>query len=103
MYLPVRRPERRPDPDHACLISAGAQHILQCLTAGVAPTTGLQWSGPAGPVTEARDEFLNAVNVAIMSAPETHRDGARSGCCRKPDGTVVQVIFHPPTASPPRE
>lgn len=41
-------------------------------------------------------EFLKSHQVRIKSAPRTHRDGARSFYCLDPDGTVVQMIFHPP-------
>lgn len=48
---------------------------------------------------EAVDEwflFLKEENVKIIAEPKTHRDGARSLYCADPEGTVVQVIFHPP-------
>jgi hypothetical protein len=32
----------------------------------------------------------------MRTQPRTHRDGARSFYCYDPDGTVVQVIHHPP-------
>jgi catechol 2,3-dioxygenase-like lactoylglutathione lyase family enzyme len=43
-------------------------------------------------------EFLKASHVVIMAAPRTHRDGARSFYCADPEGTVVQLIYHPPIA-----
>jgi len=43
-------------------------------------------------------EFLKANHVPIKTAPRTHRDGARSFYCLDPDGTVVQMIYHPPLA-----
>ena len=42
--------------------------------------------------------FLKANGVEIKAAPRTHRDGARSFYCADPEGTVVQIIFHPPIA-----
>ena len=39
--------------------------------------------------------------VRIMAAPRTHRDGARSFYCSDPDGTVVQLICHPPIVARP--
>ncbi|NOR40275.1 MAG: hypothetical protein GQ537_03605, partial [Gammaproteobacteria bacterium] len=42
--------------------------------------------------------FLQANDVAMKASPRTHRDGARSFYCSDPEGTVVQVIFHPPLA-----
>jgi len=37
--------------------------------------------------------------VRIAQAPKTHRDGARSLYCHDPDGTLVQLIYHPPISS----
>ena len=51
------------------------------------------------PTPEAVDDwhrFLKANGVPISKAPKTHRDGARSFYCRAPDGTSVQMIYHPP-------
>ena len=39
---------------------------------------------------------LRDAGVPILREPRTHRDGARSFSCEDPDGTKVQVIFHPP-------
>lgn len=41
-------------------------------------------------------EWLGAHGVAMRHAPRTHRDGARSFYCYDPDGTLVQMIHHPP-------
>ena len=41
-------------------------------------------------------EHLRAAGVTIVAEPKTHRDGARSFYCLDPDGTTVQLIFHPP-------
>ena len=40
--------------------------------------------------------FFVAEGVEIKAEPRTHRDGARSFYCFDPDGTVVQMIYHPP-------
>lgn len=40
-------------------------------------------------------ERLRAHGVTIQKPPKTHRDGARSFFCLDPDGTSVQVIYHP--------
>lgn len=42
--------------------------------------------------------FLRDQGVSMRSEPRTHRDGARSFYCYDPDGTVVQIIYHPPVA-----
>ena len=40
-------------------------------------------------------DFLEENKVKMAAKPRTHRDGARSFYCHDPEGTVVQVIFHP--------
>lgn len=47
---------------------------------------------------DAWHEFLAANDVRILTAPRTHRDGARSFYCLDPDGTTVQMIYHPPVS-----
>ena len=44
-------------------------------------------------------DHLVAHDVEIVALPRTHRDGARSFYCKDPNGTVVQLIFHPPLAN----
>lgn len=41
-------------------------------------------------------EYLQAHHVTMLTQPRTHRDGARSFYCQDPDGTRVQLIWHPP-------
>ena len=41
-------------------------------------------------------EFLLSHDVEMRTEPRTHRDGARSFYCNDPDGTNVQMIYHPP-------
>lgn len=43
--------------------------------------------------------FLKQKNIKIIAEPKTHRDGARSLYCADPEGTVIQVIYHPPISS----
>ena len=45
---------------------------------------------------DAWHTFLLAKEVEIVNPPTTHRDGARSLYCRAPEGTLVQLIYHPP-------
>ncbi|MCG8312990.1 MAG: VOC family protein [Pseudomonadales bacterium] len=40
--------------------------------------------------------FLKSHQVEMKTEPRTHRDGARSFYCLDPDGTMVQLIYHPP-------
>ena len=44
-------------------------------------------------------DFLKARGVHIKTLPKTHRDGARSFYCSDPEGTTVQLIYHPPICS----
>ncbi|MGV6825784.1 MAG: VOC family protein [bacterium] len=41
-------------------------------------------------------EWLKKEGVKMRTEPRTHRDGARSFYCYDPDGTVVQMLYHPP-------
>ncbi len=41
-------------------------------------------------------DFLTHHHVQTRQPPRTHRDGARSFYCYDPDGTLVQIIYHPP-------
>lgn len=41
-------------------------------------------------------DFLTHHQVTTRQPPRTHRDGARSFYCYDPDGTLVQIIYHPP-------
>lgn len=41
-------------------------------------------------------EFLKGKGVEMVTAPRTHRDGARSFYCLDPAGNKVQILFHPP-------
>ena len=42
--------------------------------------------------------FLGSEGVELLTAPKTHRDGARSFYCLDPAGVRVQIIYHPPIA-----
>jgi len=44
-------------------------------------------------------EYLKSQQVPMRTVPKTHRDGARSFYCEDPEGTVVQMIYHPPLAA----
>jgi catechol 2,3-dioxygenase-like lactoylglutathione lyase family enzyme len=44
-------------------------------------------------------DYLTQQGVKMRTGPRTHRDGARSFYCYDPDGTQVQIIYHPPVAA----
>ena len=96
--------EWNPDPDNYYLTS-GNDNLALHRAASSASGQGqrLDHIGFIIPTHEGVDDWhahLAAHSVKILQAPKTHRDGARSLYCEDPDGTVVQVIFHPPLAQP---
>ena len=44
-------------------------------------------------------EHIRGQNVEVIAWPKTHRDGARSFYCLDPEGTKIQIIYHPPLAA----
>ncbi len=95
--------EWRPDADNLYLTSGHDNLALHRLPAGI-PIGGPQRLDHIGFIlarpedVDAWHEFLLGHDVAMKTAPRTHRDGARSFYCLDPCGTVVQMIFHPPLA-----
>lgn len=91
--------EWRPDPENVYLCSGVdnlALHVVED-TGGKAQT--LAHTGIIVDLIEQVDDwysFLLENHVKMAAAPRTHRDGARSFYCHDPEGTVVQVIYHPP-------
>ncbi len=43
-------------------------------------------------------DYLKSQDIHIEGEPKSHRDGARSFYTLDPDGTKVQIIYHPPLA-----
>jgi catechol 2,3-dioxygenase-like lactoylglutathione lyase family enzyme len=96
--------EWRPDPDNVYLTSGVDNLALHRATSGA--VDGFQRLDHIGFILNTPEDvdcwhdFLAAHGVSISAQPRTHRDGARSFYCRDPDGTVVQMIYHPPLAVP---
>ena len=94
--------EWRPDADNAYLTS-GVDN-LAIHRAGVAAAEEGQRLDHIGFVLDRPEDvdrwhrFLLGRGVPILAMPKTHRDGARSLYCSDPEGTTVQMIFHPPLA-----
>lgn len=92
--------EWNPDPDNYYLTSGNDNLALHRATE--ARGTGAQRLDHIGFIIDQIDQvdvwhdFLVANGVQILQAPKTHRDGARSLYCADPDGTTVQLIYHPP-------
>lgn len=95
--------EWRPDADNAYLTS-GVDNLAIHRATVEAAREG-QRLDHIGFVLDRPDDvdrwhaFLLGQDVPILAAPKTHRDGARSLYCADPEGTTVQMIFHPPLAS----
>jgi len=97
------RVEWRPDPDNVYLTGGndnlalhrepreGQRDQLQRLD-----HIGFVLDTPA--MVDRWHDYLAANDIKIVKAPRTHRDGARSFYCQDPDGTLVQMIYHPPLA-----
>jgi len=97
--------EWKPDDDNYYLTSGNdnlALHRWSVAEGTTAPAPGGQRLDHIGFILDRIDdvdawhEFMVANNVRIQKSPKTHRDGARSFYCCDPDGTLVQMIFHPP-------
>ncbi len=95
------RVEWRPDPDNLYLTS-GRDNLALHKTAAQQFDEAVQRLDHIGfflPDPQAVDswyDYLLAAGVRMRNEPRTHRDGARSFYCFDPDGTTVQIIYHPP-------
>ena len=96
--------EWHPDADNIYLTTAGQDNLALHRRTGGAALAGTQTLDHIGFILQSPEQvdawhdFLAAQGVSIKAAPRTHRDGARSFYCADPEGTVVQMIFHPPIA-----
>lgn len=95
------RVEWRPDPDNVYL-TCGVDNLAlhRCnniVKSGRLDHIGIVLNTPAE--VDVWFEFLQSHNVPMATSPKTHRDGARSFYCRDPDGTLLQMIYHPPLAN----
>jgi len=92
--------EWNPDPDNYYLTSGNDNLALHRAAAADGPQR-LDHIGFILNRIEDVDQWherLIAAGVRIAQPPKTHRDGARSLYCLDPDGTMVQLIYHPPLA-----
>lgn len=95
--------EWRPDPDNLYLSSGPDNLALHKAPAEQRDEAGQRLDHIGFLLSSAQEvdqwfAFLEGEGVTMRNAPRTHRDGARSFYCYDPDGTVVQVIYHPPVA-----
>ncbi len=108
--------EWQPDDDNVFLCSGTdnlALHRRLDQPAASAPSIAPADESPSQPTLKERLDHIGFIiddiadidrwhhklvdaGVEIAQPPKTHRDGARSFYCYDPDGTLVQLIFHPP-------
>ena len=98
--------EWRPDEDNVYLTS-GVDNLAIHRSADPPAKTGQRLDHIGFLVDAAEDvdrwhDYLLAHGVPVDAPPRTHRDGARSLYCRDPEGTLVQIIHHPPLSGPSR-
>ena len=93
--------EWRPDQDNLYLCS-GCDNLALHRAPEPIPKGQRQKLDHIGFVIDRQDavdqwfQFLKDHGVVLLTEPRTHRDGARSFYCQDPDGTMVQIIWHPP-------
>jgi len=93
--------EWRPDERNVYLSSGGDNLALPQADAGIAGAAAqrLDHIGFFLATEALVDEWfawLQERGVPMRTEPRSHRDGARSFYCHDPDGTLVQIMFHPP-------
>jgi len=93
--------EWRPDEDNVYLTSGNDNLALHRAASTIEPGSFQKLDHIGFILNEIDDvdlwfNFLQQQGAKIRNEPRTHRDGARSFYCYDPDGTVVQMIYHPP-------
>lgn len=94
--------EWRPDPENVYLTSGGDNVALHQADRDAPREESAQRLDHIGFFLESADavdawfDWLRDSGVRMRTEPRTHRDGARSFYCYDPDGTLVQIIHHPP-------
>lgn len=92
--------EWRPDPDNVYLTSGNDNLALH----RIGESKGSGRLDHIGFFIDQKDDvdkwfdFLKSHNIELITEPRTHRDGARSFYCLDPEGTRVQIIYHPPVS-----
>ncbi len=93
------RVEWRPDCDNLYLTMNGEDNLALHKGPAARGETRLDHFGillKKSADVDAWHRHLKSRGAAIVKAPKTHRDGARSFYARDPDGNVLQFIHHPP-------
>ena len=91
--------EWRPDADNLYLCSGTDNLALHRRQGALGPGQRLDHIGfilARADDVDAWHAWVCQHGIEVAQPPRTHRDGARSFYCRDPDGTLVQMIHHPP-------
>lgn len=93
--------EWNPDPDNYYLHFNGDNLALHRANSekGISPGQRLDHIGFILTTPEQIDDwYAHALQhqTRILREPKSHRDGGRSFYCADPDGTSIEVIYHPP-------
>lgn len=94
--------EWRPDADNVYLCSGVDNLALHQVRDIGGKSQKLDHIGIVIDTLEGVDDWyvwLGEHSVRMVNEPKTHRDGARSFYCYDPEGTVLQVMFHPPISA----
>lgn len=95
--------EWEPDPHNVYLTSGGldnlAVHESAELPEGPQRLDHIGFAVPTAEDLDAWFEHVQASGAKILRPVKAHRDGARSFYFADPDGTVVQMIHHPPISA----
>ena len=95
------RIEWEPDPDNIYLTSGSDNLAIHKLPEGEQPGS-VQTVHHIGFVVRRPEDVdtvaarLEARGISLVRPVKTHRDGARSFYFRDPDGTLIQLLYHPP-------
>jgi catechol 2,3-dioxygenase-like lactoylglutathione lyase family enzyme len=95
------RIEWEPDPDNIYLTSGSDNLAIHKLPDGERPGS-VQTVHHIGFVVRLPEDVdtvaarVEARGIPLAQPVKTHRDGARSFYFRDPDGTLIQLLYHPP-------
>ena len=89
--------EWRPDERNVYLTSGGRDNIaLHQAAADIRRLDHIGFFVASPQAVDAWYGWLTDHGVRVRNTPRDHRDGARSFYCYDPDGTLIQIIHHPP-------
>lgn len=94
--------EYRPDPQNVYLTTGSDNLALHQAASGHQRDEAAQRLDHIGIFLKSPDDvdlwydFLVEMKIPIRTQPKTSEDGTRSFHCYDPDGTVIQLMYHPP-------